>query len=235
MDREESIVMEYLKSMGHTDIVYEPDGNIPPDFLINGKIAVEVRRLNQHFRQATKAPEPLESLTFSIIPKIVKILKDFSTYKTESSAFITVQYSRPIRNEPKLLREVKDILTKHLDNIPEVMTEYQISKNFKIIIIPSSEKFENPFVFGGYSDMDSGGFIVSEIYENLKIVIEEKSGKITSVRSNYKIWWLILEDRIGYGSGQQGLEKLRELLYQKYSWDKIILINPSKPNNALEI
>jgi len=28
--------------------VYEPDGNTPPDFLVNGTIAVEVRRLNQN-------------------------------------------------------------------------------------------------------------------------------------------------------------------------------------------
>ena len=48
MKQEEKWVEEYLTHRGFRDIVYEPDGNVPPDFLIDGKIAIEVRRLNQH-------------------------------------------------------------------------------------------------------------------------------------------------------------------------------------------
>jgi len=44
MDSSERIVYEYLSSQGFSDVAYEPDGNVPPDFLLNGRIAVEVRR-----------------------------------------------------------------------------------------------------------------------------------------------------------------------------------------------
>jgi hypothetical protein len=44
MDSAESEAKKYLKKI-FTDIVYEPDGNIPPDFLCDGYLAVEVRRL----------------------------------------------------------------------------------------------------------------------------------------------------------------------------------------------
>jgi len=42
MKQEEKWVEEYLTHRGFRDIVYEPDGNVPPDFLVNGKIANEV-------------------------------------------------------------------------------------------------------------------------------------------------------------------------------------------------
>jgi hypothetical protein len=48
MDASETLAFEFLHSRGVTEIVYEPHGNVPPDFVCAGKTAVEVRRLNQH-------------------------------------------------------------------------------------------------------------------------------------------------------------------------------------------
>jgi hypothetical protein len=47
MDLTELRVFDYLRSRGLAEAVYEPDGNVPPDFSC-GDIAVEARRLNQH-------------------------------------------------------------------------------------------------------------------------------------------------------------------------------------------
>jgi hypothetical protein len=47
MDSSEKLVKIHLESLGYTDIRYEPDGNATSDFLVNGNIAVEVRRLNK--------------------------------------------------------------------------------------------------------------------------------------------------------------------------------------------
>jgi hypothetical protein len=41
MNDSEKLVFEYLKSRGFDKVVYEPDGKVPPDFLIDGRIAVE--------------------------------------------------------------------------------------------------------------------------------------------------------------------------------------------------
>jgi hypothetical protein len=48
MDNSELIVSKYLASVHGDNFVYEPDGNTPPDFLVDQRIAVEVRRLNQN-------------------------------------------------------------------------------------------------------------------------------------------------------------------------------------------
>jgi hypothetical protein len=37
MNREEKITEAYLKSLGFKDVIFEPDGNIPPDFSIDGR------------------------------------------------------------------------------------------------------------------------------------------------------------------------------------------------------
>src|SRR5215471_10027052 len=48
MNKDESIAETFLKSLGLGTVTYEPDGNIPPDFLLDNRIAVEVRRLNEN-------------------------------------------------------------------------------------------------------------------------------------------------------------------------------------------
>ncbi len=62
MDNSERLVEHYLRSLGYLDIVYEPDGNVPPDFLVNRHIAVEVRRLNQNVRSVTGDLEGIEEV-----------------------------------------------------------------------------------------------------------------------------------------------------------------------------
>ena len=49
MNKDEKIANTYLKSLGFQKLEFEPNGNIPPDFTINKKIGVEVRRLNKYF------------------------------------------------------------------------------------------------------------------------------------------------------------------------------------------
>ena len=61
MKVEEQMAKTYLEHLEYQDIVFEPDGNIPPDLLLNGNIALEVRRFNQYFRNGDKK-EALENL-----------------------------------------------------------------------------------------------------------------------------------------------------------------------------
>jgi hypothetical protein len=42
MDRSETLAYNHLVFRGFSSPVYEPDGNVPPDFLLDGRIAVEV-------------------------------------------------------------------------------------------------------------------------------------------------------------------------------------------------
>jgi hypothetical protein len=53
MNHSEKLVFEYLTARGFSNIIDEPDSNVPPDFAIDGRIAVEVRRLNENEKTAT--------------------------------------------------------------------------------------------------------------------------------------------------------------------------------------
>jgi hypothetical protein len=44
MNRDETLVDKYLRSLGLGEVVYEPDGKVPPVFLVGRRIAVEARR-----------------------------------------------------------------------------------------------------------------------------------------------------------------------------------------------
>lgn len=49
MKEEEVMAEEYLRNCGYSanQIEFEPDGSVPPDFVVEKTIAIEVRRLNQ--------------------------------------------------------------------------------------------------------------------------------------------------------------------------------------------
>jgi hypothetical protein len=68
MDASESLVRDFLLQRGYADIVYEPDGKVPPDFLIDGRIAVEVRRLNQSYETGSR----MRGLEEDSIPPVAK-------------------------------------------------------------------------------------------------------------------------------------------------------------------
>jgi len=129
---------------------------------------------------------------------------------------------------------IKAILESHLDKIDENAT-FRINDNISIKLHPSSKRYESIFVLGGLMDYDEGGWVVSEIHENLKIIIKEKTDKIAPHRHKYGIWWLALVDYIGYGISQENLDQLIDPPGPVHDWDKVILVSPLKPSYAVEI
>ena len=74
-NREEQIVIDCLIHQGYTEIEFEPDGNIPPDILVDNKIAIEVRRLNQN-EIMEEGFKGLEEDEFSVQGIMRKILRE---------------------------------------------------------------------------------------------------------------------------------------------------------------
>ena len=60
MNAAERIAEKYLQHVGHELVEFEPDGNVTPDFLVNKRVAVEVRRLNQNHEDASGNTRGLE-------------------------------------------------------------------------------------------------------------------------------------------------------------------------------
>ncbi|MNE64604.1 hypothetical protein D3C80_1600240 [compost metagenome] len=73
MYRSEELAKAYLESLGLGPVAYEPDGHVPPDFMI-GDIAIEVRRLNQNF-ESDDGYEGHESVEASVLRYVEKLCR----------------------------------------------------------------------------------------------------------------------------------------------------------------
>jgi hypothetical protein len=224
MKREEKIANDYFISVGFHIIQHEPDGNVPPDFLLNNSIAVEVRRLNQHLKRQ-KNPIPLEELEYKLIPRIRNLLKSFYAPEINSSAFLTISYGRPLKVDKKLITDIDNILHEHIQFIKE-KREYNIRENLQIRIWPTNSKLSSIYEIGIQNDHDSGGFVVGEIFRSLNIIIEEKVLKIEPYHKKYDEWWLLLIDHMGFGLHDEEIVQLKSLRIENHIFKKIIILPP---------
>jgi len=64
----------------------------------------------------------------------------------------------------------------------------------------------------------------------------EKTKKIEPYRHKYSEWWLVLVDHIGHAHLEnQEISVLREHIAVPPEWSKLVLVNPSSPEMAVEI
>jgi hypothetical protein len=234
MDKSERIGYTYLLSRGFQSIVYEPDGNVAPDFLVDGRIAIEVRRLNQNERDLT-VPKGLEQIEIPLIRRLTDLLASYGSAMT-GRWFVVFRFRRPT---PKW-RDLEQRLRSFLDtvrgdpNTPQ--TRIAFDDNVEIEVHPRSIGEGNIFELVITSDQDSGGWLTSLLAYNLGLCIQEKWAKIRSIRGRYPEWWLLLIDTISYGAiSANELATLRSLVNTSDDWDKVILVSPADVMHYYEI
>ncbi|MFA9190786.1 hypothetical protein AAGV28_05320 [Flavobacterium sp. FZUC8N2.13] len=229
MKREEKTVETYFKSIGFQNIVFEPKGNRTPDFVIDEKIAIEVRRLNQFYNGI-----PIEKVKHNLLPKIISQIEAFKKESYSKSAFVGIRYTRPINYNKKIKDLINAILENH-SSIMETSKKYKINDNLELEIFPSDKKLDTQYHFGSSIDFNEGGFVLANIYNSLKIIIPEKSKQIENYKSEYKTWWLALVDNIGNGLSQTEFSQLREIIDFNLYFDKVFIISNLNPINGGEI
>jgi hypothetical protein len=223
MKPDESLAYEYLKSKGFLDILYEPDGNVPPDFMVNHKVAIEVRRLNQHFRNGAH-PEPLETLNYKLIPKLINILNAVKVKEYDFSIAVFIRYNRPLKISTSLFKAFESFLTTHIGSFQNEQV-YFINKNLSVRLTKLTKKWDTYYVLGGYSDFDGGGLLVSELYEGMKIAIDEKEMKLNSYFDKYEQCWLILVDYIAGTIDTIDIEQLLGAPSIETRFNRVIIVS----------
>lgn len=234
MDASENLVHQHLVQLGFKDIIYEPDGNVPPDFLVNGTIAIEVRRLNQnHFDGVTT--KGLEEVAIPLWNKIENLVKRVENPLTNESWFVFFRFGRPVEPwktlEPKILSALRTFINSPVRERGTILREC----SFEIDVFRASKLYPSMFLMGGYSDDDSGGWVLAEMRKNILYCASEKSRKIARVRGTYPQWWLMLVDHIGHGLNDFDREMFRNQVSIEHDWDKIVIIDPRDPERYFEI
>jgi len=235
MDSTERHVFNHLQTRNFSSIEYEPDGNIPPDFLVDGKVAIEVRRLNQHHFSQNNI-KGLEEVAIPLWQRVTNLIEHFSPPIDEESWFVNFTFSRPVPKWKKLEPLLQSALEQFCNSPIKTPTVLIQTLGIHLEVFhKASKKHSTMFLMGAYIDKQSGGLVLSEMEKNITHCSDEKSLKIANFKSNYYEWWLILVDHIGYGLDELNISQFNEYVTIKHSWDKIIIIDPLNENIWFEI
>ncbi len=232
MDSSERLVAQYLDSLGLGAVDYEPDGNVPPDFLVGGRIAVEVRRLNQN-HQRGGAYEGLEQGAAAVVRWAETKLPGFGPSVDGVGWWVWFDFWRPM-DWPLIKRELPKVLRAFQAAPSSTGLVQMITRRFEVEIAPATIPVPHHFMFGGYSDRDAGGFVAAEIIRNLNLCIAEKALKIAPVRCRYPEWWLVLPDHIGPDLDPDERSLVRKHV-DRHGWDRLILLHPRNPALAFDV
>jgi len=225
MKPEEISVDKFLRNRYGENVLFEPDGNVPPDFVVNSTCAVEVRRLNQQFFSEEKI-EGLEQLSFPLYHVLKEVLASFDSQYNGKSYWVFVDYKRPL---DKNIREIKSDLQNSLKTIiqTDLSLPYmlQVNKKIKLWLYSSDPVKGQVFRFGGEDDGDAGGWVVPVYIENIRHCITEKSSKIKQYKLRYKEWWLYLVDFMELGLDQEVVKEMKSAISDLGEFNKVAVVN----------
>ena len=224
MNRDEKIANDYLSSH-YSQVIFEPDGNITPDFKIEDGIGIEVRRLNQQYERNGKT----KGLEEDSIPLRRLIEKEFEKYPKSMSGnsfWVGFHFERGIKFKKKIIQQnLKDAIHDFESKGEITPTRYKIFDNLWITFATKgSFTGNNKYKIGIEADYNSGGFLISMYVSNVLHCATEKEKKITPYQSRYKQWWLLLIDYIG-GIEHEDIEEIKSYLKIPKIFNKIIIID----------
>jgi hypothetical protein len=64
----------------------------------------------------------------------------------------------------------------------------------------AKQTYDRALLWATAIDGDSGGFVVADVVENLRICLADKVQKVARSRGSYQDWWLIFIDLVTCGS-----------------------------------
>ncbi len=236
MDESERIAERYLKSAGFGEVKYEPDGNVPPDFLVDGRIAIEVRRLNQNHECTTGKAKGREEVFIPFFRGLEQYLPTIAPSQGRGSWYVVPCFSRPLEKWPVLRQKINAALLEFARAPSKKPSPIHITPHLELLLDGPTEKFyPGLFVLGAALDEDQGGGVLSEVLRNLAICVPEKQAKVAAYRAKYPEWWLVLTNHIGHTLTPEDQCRIRDLFQVSNTFDKIILVNRHDPADAFEI
>lgn len=240
MDGSEKLVEEYLKSLGFGDVRYQPDGNVTPDFLVDGRIAVEVRRLNSnYFNDGGEWQVGLEKAAKPLWRHVREYLTGLGPAPASGQSwFVSFRFGRPVPAWKPLRRALDGVLRPFMSHPIQQPFERQLDVpgELRIRVFKSPIRKQAFFALLGASDMDEPSWLIEKIERNLNYCIAQKSLKIKAFRAKYPEWWLILPDHIGYSLYDLDQRILLEKsIKNPGAFDQIMLLDPLKTNRAFQV
>lgn len=226
MNRDEQVVFEYLEKSYGKNVVFEPEHNNAPDFSVNSSIAVEVRRLNQHYFESEK-PEGLENLSFPLFDALREVLESLNYLYVGKSYWVCIDYKRPLNaNIHQAKKDMALALREFLDlRVSDFPYEIPVNPKITFFFYESNPGNGKLFQIGGSDDSDAGGSVISVYAENIRHCIDEKSFKVSKRLQKYGEWWLYLVDCMGFRLDVNEISEVEKLVRNTGNFDKVCILN----------
>lgn len=237
MDDSERLAQQYLLGLGAGEVIFEPHGNVTPDFSLDGRIGVEVRRLNQNFLRPDGSTEGLEELAIPLWQRLKRLLGSIGLSVDGESWFVSMDFRRPIGPWKPLETKIRKELIAFMKSSTRSRMSIQVAPNFELDLLRASKDHGTFFLLGASSDDDSGGWVMGEVEKNLRLCILDKERTIAPHRSKYSEWWLVLADHIDYSMEPEDREVFRSEVMPSiaHSFGKIVFIDPRDHLRAFEV
>ena len=144
MDASEKLAHAYFKYREFNSVVFEPEGKSkPPDFLLEGRIAVEVRRLNQN--EVATQPEAkrrgLEEVAIPVRKLIQRLLPSLGPPTAGVTWYVRIKYGRPVPSRHLVERAVRQHLEAFRDSEPQNTSTIRLFDKFTLAALPGGTAF----------------------------------------------------------------------------------------------
>ena len=236
MDLDESRAEQWLQQQGYTNIQFVTDTNDqPPDFVVNGDIAVEVRRLNLMVGDENKGLESVEKpLERDIRSGLAAAQPPPHGYRVYVSCDL-LRTELPDKN--MVIEEVKKAANHFINRLKASIHDGQPLSNsrdetdFGLIIrfFTGTSSATNAFeLMGATAGIGITGFVMGDAIDNINRCITIKSNKIQEKHNLYSEWWLILAEYNVNATvlrESDELQILRNNLTDTSLWSRIIILS----------
>jgi hypothetical protein len=235
MDRTEKIAAEFLKSLGHSS-TYEPDGNVPPDFVTSDGTAVEVRRLNQVYFDHNGKVQGLENADMALWQTIPELIAGYQTSaELENTIGVFYMFGRPLPKKRAIARELKIALDAFLEGDRDFSQRVTLPCGIRLRFFDYRKWMGTPFRHSGAMDDQSGGWVVGKLATSLSHALTEKETKVLPFKAKYHKWWLILVDHVSWGTDENDRRQLRLTGPFRHTFDKVYIVNPENIEDYFEL
>lgn len=221
-------VKEYLHHCGHTEVLFEPEGpSKPPDFLVDGRFAVEATRLLEHEvvngnpRSLTQTFLPLQHMVLSIADSIGPPIPS-RTWVIHGTVI-----RRPFTNDKGLRRAVRRWLEDFAERGDCDSDEVVFNHFLRLRLTKRQKPLSKVFGRGIWADGEEGGSVLEMMATNIRICMDQKAKKVAAIRHKYTKWWLALTDSMAIGMSVCEIDILKRQLGPTNDWDQIIIVDPS--------
>lgn len=235
MKPEESTAKAFLLRSGFADPIYEPDGNVPPDFSVRPRIGIEVRRLNQNL-PVDGEDQGAEQLSIPLWRIFVETLESFDSRYEGQSYWVGIEYTHSFRATQRIKDEMRNVLEAFISsNKDDSPHRLRVNDGIILSIYPSHPTRGRVFKPAGSVPFDEGGPVVRTYAENIRYCIRAKSKKIGPYKHRYNEWWLILVDYMGLGFGRDTVDELKILLNGLGDFNRLSIITADGQNLLMEL